>query len=40
MPPPSARARASSVSLDEAAELTDDTIDLSAEAEKADCAHW
>jgi RNA polymerase sigma factor (sigma-70 family) len=30
------RARASSVSLDEAAELTDDTIDLSAEAEKAE----
>jgi RNA polymerase sigma factor (sigma-70 family) len=30
------RARASSVSLDEAAELTDDTIDLSSEAEKAE----
>jgi RNA polymerase sigma factor (sigma-70 family) len=30
------RARASSVPLDEAAELTDDTIDLSAEAEKAE----
>ena len=30
------RARASSVSLDAAAELTDDTIDLSAEAEKAE----
>lgn len=30
------RARAPSVSLDEAAELTDDTIDLSAEAEKAE----